>query len=76
MFDLPAMPYIRSEANLTIYFQTDDYSNPLRYAWQAGVHFFSFFRKNNLALKVYPPPLQRLHLFLTFQPLWLIGKYG
>jgi len=45
MFDLPAMPYIRSEANLTIYFQTDDCSNPLRYAWQAGVHFFSFFRK-------------------------------
>jgi hypothetical protein len=38
MFYLPAMPYNRFGANLTICFQIDDYSNPLRYACQAGVH--------------------------------------
>ncbi len=38
MFDLPAMPWNRCEANLTIWFIYPCLYNPSHYAWQAGVH--------------------------------------
>jgi len=40
MFDLPAMPYNRFGTNSTICFQIHDYSWPMHYVRQAGVHIF------------------------------------